>query len=1363
MTNEFEPEITVGVQPKTESEGPEVETALCDREDSLSDPLTEHSLDDPLRRSIEEPILADDGPSGGGEPGGGDGGGGGPGIPGAGGDGPGDEERGPGAGGIRDGAAKQSALERMSRAFGHDFSHVQLHTDSRAQSRASDLDAHAFAVGTDVFFGTGEFAPGTKGGDRLMAHELTHVVQHDEGALKNSDRAVSRPDDPEERQAYAMEDAILQRLGDVDHGEEVRQLPASPTVGTSAPAMRDGEGEGGGDGGSLRGSAPDVDALIGDVPPDEEAEEGAADRSDEEGVTSDDAAAGGQGEGVGAAEGAAPQPAAPASEGETVEGGGAGEEPVAAQAEQLETEPPIEVPEISGLGPDLDGVEPTEGGSPAGADLAMLRASAISSEARGMGEQLASAGRSVLAAITAQVEEAIAGVMSAHEQAATRVSAAFDAEIARVGSERDSAIAAIEAARAESASSVQAQAEAQRTRVSTELETRRSEAEATGNQVHADILALGETEAQRAISESENRAQQAEALASQGSAGGDEVRADAQRDSATRIAERAAERCRETGEEIAQEVRSAARDAAERVAEKRDEFTGRLGEGVDAVLGHVDELATRALAQVDGVAAEGVNGVETLASAATSTLEQRRESTLARLEGARDQAVDQFRQAGLAMTEQVTPQIEQMREMFTTYGETAAAQIEGMGDSDDGALDAALAQCRTEMATNFASCIQGLDELSSATRDELDGMLSATTSQLSGAAESAATDAAEVGNELAGRMQEASSGVVESLSRSATDANNAMTDGVDTFAQELATKGQEFRTQLQELQQEAATGMAEAVDAGLAREDEFISEAAGEIGSVTEQIGSRYDDLKSEAERRSEAASTARRSWIGDAWDAVTGFVGDLIDTVRQWFLATFGDFWGGLLFGILFGLVIVVLAWAAISLIGAIVGLFIASAKIVAIVTICIALAIAIPLAIYSRFQEFYADNPGEDAGFWRGLGLVGLGIADLTGIPFIVEALVGQRAFGDTMETAERTERFGMGIVFLGAAILGGIRRGKARGSRGATDTARTESGRSETGRVEGTESGRTEGGRVEGNEGGRTEGGRAEGTETPRTAPEGLSPELTAKRASLTDSRAVRQFDSMFERMGRDSGRMERAVRGMERGSNLQDKLIEAFERANQTRTPHGEAIGEVPELIGRAERLLTEVEAYRSANPEVQGANEMMRAVRGELRRLQRMQRGEIEATPEGVQGTRNNLNGVEAELNTARGQTAVTGVNRKFSLDGVPDKVEVDVVADQGRLWIDSKRVEPFSLESSDWVGGAGKQGLRQQASEMLRSARQNPVDGATPRVRFEFPLGVTRAVARALRRMGIEVGGEVVDAPAPLPQTPARVPEGDEE
>ena len=65
----------------------------------------------------------------------------------------------------------------MEQRFGHDFSEVRVHSGSTAAQSARELNALAYTIGRDIVFDTGKFAPGTYDGRRLLAHELTHVVQ----------------------------------------------------------------------------------------------------------------------------------------------------------------------------------------------------------------------------------------------------------------------------------------------------------------------------------------------------------------------------------------------------------------------------------------------------------------------------------------------------------------------------------------------------------------------------------------------------------------------------------------------------------------------------------------------------------------------------------------------------------------------------------------------------------------------------------------------------------------------------------------------------------------------------------------------------------------------------------------------------------------------------------------------------------------------------------------------------------------------------------------------------------------------------------------------------------------------------------
>ena len=69
--------------------------------------------------------------------------------------------------------------------FGYDFSQVRVHTNSNAVQINRELNAQAFTHRTDIYFGTGRYNTGTSSGKRLLAHELTHVVQQQPSTTKN--------------------------------------------------------------------------------------------------------------------------------------------------------------------------------------------------------------------------------------------------------------------------------------------------------------------------------------------------------------------------------------------------------------------------------------------------------------------------------------------------------------------------------------------------------------------------------------------------------------------------------------------------------------------------------------------------------------------------------------------------------------------------------------------------------------------------------------------------------------------------------------------------------------------------------------------------------------------------------------------------------------------------------------------------------------------------------------------------------------------------------------------------------------------------------------------------------------------------
>jgi Domain of unknown function (DUF4157) len=103
----------------------------------------------------------------------------------------------------------ETSLRRdMEGRFGHDFSHVRIHTNSRAAESARAVDSLAYTVGSDVVFGAGQFSPHSAEGKPLLAHELTHVVQQ---TTANSPRSLLQraPDEKKKEKQEKRRDVVI--------------------------------------------------------------------------------------------------------------------------------------------------------------------------------------------------------------------------------------------------------------------------------------------------------------------------------------------------------------------------------------------------------------------------------------------------------------------------------------------------------------------------------------------------------------------------------------------------------------------------------------------------------------------------------------------------------------------------------------------------------------------------------------------------------------------------------------------------------------------------------------------------------------------------------------------------------------------------------------------------------------------------------------------------------------------------------------------------------------------------------------------------------------------------------------------------
>ena len=109
----------------------------------------------------------------------------------------------------------ESTLRRdMELRFGYDFSRVRVHSGATAEQSAQEVNANAYTVDHNIVFAAGRFAPGTLEGRRLMAHELTHVVQQSGAEGSRVEESNSSPSPIPVSQQAAADSMPIALAGD---------------------------------------------------------------------------------------------------------------------------------------------------------------------------------------------------------------------------------------------------------------------------------------------------------------------------------------------------------------------------------------------------------------------------------------------------------------------------------------------------------------------------------------------------------------------------------------------------------------------------------------------------------------------------------------------------------------------------------------------------------------------------------------------------------------------------------------------------------------------------------------------------------------------------------------------------------------------------------------------------------------------------------------------------------------------------------------------------------------------------------------------------------------------------------------------
>ena len=851
------------------------------------------------------------------------------------------------------------AQERMEQAFGHDFSGVRIHSSPTSERATAALGAHAFTIGKNIYFGTGELAPGTSRGDRLLAHELTHVVQQDEGR-QLAKGGISDPADIEEQEAYANEQRIAHRLQTLNQSPtapeglagEPEQTLMRPGTGTTHAPVRRAEGET-----PMRQDEAEKtvevpsseDELIPAVPeppppalpehpepefPAQPQELPAPARQPEQrAAVPREAARPDRGQAVTAAERLPAERVMP-DPGSALEAVGMAKD----AAQQPPLAMPFTMPAVKQSG---------DGGT--------LVRQAETLEAR-----LDSVGTDLRTAITDRASALAESASAAGEQAIGEVHAAFAAEQEALAAAEAETISEVNQGREVQLAALEAQADAQRLRLDETILAERTNLIELIADVRAATLATGEAEAARAIAGSEERATAILTTAEGIQGEGDATRAEAQRDGARRIARDTAQQCREAGTEMAAKVGEEAAKLAEAYQPRLEEFLQRLDEATTGIGDEVMAVLADASAQIDAQADQAILAVQKIAAEGSSALSAREEEATAEIDALVQQRVMQLREAGTAGAGQLIGPIEQARQALLQAGQDYAAEVD-VSETGRDALSAdrqALLQQGYDQAAGALEAarrdvLAGLDELYA----DFEGVLIPRVEQRR-------SEAVDAGSGLRDTITRAVGDATGSMHRASEDARVTITGGIGEALAGVLNGATQFRSQIESAHGEAMAALTHAVDEGLAALDTKIVEAEAEMSGAVQTIGSRYDSLKSEAERRSAEERSILPRIRGSWWSRVTGFFSDLIASVQQWFVDVFGEFWGGLIFGILAAVVMVIVGIVLFKIIAALIASAVLAAKIIGIILAVVAVIGVLYLAVTSRWEEYRQDHNGAEPG---------------------------------------------------------------------------------------------------------------------------------------------------------------------------------------------------------------------------------------------------------------------------------------------------------------------------------------------------------------------------------------------------------------
>ena len=875
--------------------------------------------------------------------------------------------------------------------LGADFSGVSIHS---GDSVAREHGAAAITFGSDIHFADRNKAAGT-----LLGHELVHTVQQGAVPVEGGATAVPGSRQSTEQEANRLGEAAAQgRAGEV-------QRRAQPNSGQAAAPERGGVVQNAAKRAArpvaVRSSAPAaandplarVEALQKQAARTRRPRAGGRSRTPRIGrpVTARPS-----GKRAGSRERAVrPRGGAP---GPRLAGKRArGAKPV---VRSTPAPPPVgrptPLPAAPALTPDIPAAAPS-----ADAGRAVI----------GEGTQVAGRVRQAATAAAASIRTTAEGEMrrlqseqttrseALRDQAATGYQTLADRERAAatgVASESETAQAAVGRAGDEATALVEQTGAEQRRRASE-----------SGDQAGSDFATAAAGEGSRFEQLSTARTSQA-----QESPGGDGESAAAQAEASGKIGDQASQNFEKDTAGVREETQQAATD-----------FRSHVGEGVSSFTGAIDEAVPQTTSGISGLASAAQTGFAETAARASGSL-----SSFA------SEATGQLAEGASAAQNLLAGGVQATASSIQSTAEKYAAEVEQHGEEAAQAIierayaaGNSVAQSRTRRAPERASearagfedaaakSTSALERLGAQVAGGLGKHGGAASAELAKAASDAGSQMQAMSSDASKRLDEAQGQFTRHLAAGATTVSEQARQTAADAAAELDKQGSDFGSKVAQGAGDARQQLATRVDAASSEQQTNLDSIEGRKSSAVSEISSEYSTLQSEGDSRSQQQQTEGQPFLD--WILPASWT----KAIKDWFANTFGNWLGGFLYGIisaLIGLVIIIGILAAIAF------FFTPFAALLVGIGILVVAAI---VGIYSRFKMFAAYN-GRGPGFWEGTALVVLGILDVSGVPQIIEGLIGARAFsnGHKMDDFEAGENVGSGIVQL-IAIIFAIRGAK------------------------------------------------------------------------------------------------------------------------------------------------------------------------------------------------------------------------------------------------------------------------------------------------------------------------------------------------